>query len=29
MKRHRSPNNFFEYGAKAVKRLRQLIEPNC
>jgi hypothetical protein len=29
MKRHRSPNNFFEYGVKAVKRLPQLIEPNC
>jgi len=27
--RHRSPNNFFEYGAKAIKRLRQLIEPDC
>jgi hypothetical protein len=26
-KRHRSPNDFFEYGAKAVKRLRQLIGP--
>jgi carboxymethylenebutenolidase len=26
---HRSPNNFFEYGAKAIKRLRQLIEPDC
>jgi hypothetical protein len=25
--RHRSPNDFFEYGAKAVKRLRQLIGP--
>jgi len=23
--RHRSPNNFFEYGAKAIKRLRQLM----
>ena len=22
-KRHQSPNNFFEYGAKAIKRLRQ------
>jgi hypothetical protein len=29
MKRHRSPNNFFEYGAKAIKRLRQFIEPDC
>ena len=27
--RYRSPNNFFEYGAKAIKRLRQLIEPDC
>jgi len=27
--RHRSPNNFFEYGAKAIKRLRQLTEPDC
>jgi hypothetical protein len=27
--RHRSPNNFFEYGAKAIKRLQQLIEPDC
>jgi len=27
--RHRSPNNFFEYGAKAIKRLRQLIKPDC
>jgi hypothetical protein len=27
--RHRSPNNFFEYGVKSVKRLRQLIEPDC
>ena len=27
--RHRSPNNFFEYGAKAIKRLPQLIEPDC
>jgi hypothetical protein len=27
--RHRSPNNFFEYGANAIKRLRQLIEPHC
>jgi hypothetical protein len=26
---HRSPNNFFEYGAKAIKRLRQFIEPDC
>jgi len=26
--RHRSPNNFFEYGATAIKRLRQLIEPD-
>ena len=26
--RHRSPNNFFEYGAKAIKRLRQ-FEPDC
>jgi hypothetical protein len=26
---HRSPNNFFEYGAKAIKRLRQLIKPDC
>jgi hypothetical protein len=26
-KRHRSPNDFFEYGVKAVKRLRQLIGP--
>src|SRR5262249_24395056 len=26
---HRSPNNFFEYGAKAIKRLRQLTEPDC
>jgi hypothetical protein len=25
--RHRSPNDFFEYGAKGVKRLRQLIGP--
>ena len=25
--RHRSPNNFFEYGVKAVKRLRQFIGP--
>ncbi|MFL6821054.1 MAG: hypothetical protein ACJ8FA_00610 [Xanthobacteraceae bacterium] len=28
-KRHRSPNNFREYGIKSVKRLQQLIEPNC
>src|SRR5262245_41962542 len=27
--RHRSPNDFFEYGAKAIKRLPQLIEPDC
>jgi hypothetical protein len=27
--RHRSPNDFFEYGAKAVKRLRQLIGSDC
>jgi hypothetical protein len=30
--RHRSPNNFFEYGAKAVKsvkRVRPLIVPDC
>jgi hypothetical protein len=27
--RHRSLNNFFEYGAKAIKRLPQLIEPDC
>jgi hypothetical protein len=27
--RHRSPNDFFEYGAKAIKRLQQLIEPDC
>jgi hypothetical protein len=27
--RHRSPNDFFEYGAKAIKRLRQLTEPDC
>src|SRR5262245_9874240 len=26
---HRSPNNFFEYGAQAIKRLRQLTEPDC
>jgi hypothetical protein len=25
--RHRSPNDFFEYGATAVKRLKQLIGP--
>jgi len=25
--RHRSPNNFLEYGVKSVKRFRQLIEP--
>jgi hypothetical protein len=24
-KRHRSPNNFFEYGAKAIKRLRPAV----
>jgi hypothetical protein len=28
-KRHRSPNNFREYGIKSVKRLQQLIGPNC
>jgi hypothetical protein len=28
-KRHRSANNFREYGIKSVKRLRQLIEPDC
>src|SRR5262249_46410672 len=27
-KRHRSPNNFLEYGVKSVKRLRQLLEPD-
>ena len=27
--RHRSPNNFFEYGVKAIKRLRQLIASDC
>jgi hypothetical protein len=26
---HRSPNNFFEYGVKAIKRLRQFIETDC
>jgi hypothetical protein len=28
-KRHRSANNFREYGIKSVKRLRQLIKPDC
>jgi hypothetical protein len=28
-KRHRSANNFREYGIKSVKRLRQLIGPDC
>src|SRR5262249_22447214 len=28
-KRHRSANNFREYGIKSLKRLRQLIEPDC
>jgi hypothetical protein len=28
-KRHRSANNFREYAIKSVKRLRQLIEPDC
>jgi hypothetical protein len=27
--RHRSPNDFFEYGVKARKRLRQFIETDC
>jgi hypothetical protein len=27
--RHRSPNNFFEYGIKSVKRVRPLIGPDC
>jgi hypothetical protein len=28
-KRHRSANNFREYGIKSVKRLQQLIGPDC
>ena len=28
-KHHRSANNFREYGIKSVKRLRQLIKPDC
>jgi hypothetical protein len=28
-KRHRSANNFREYGIKSVKRLRQLIASDC
>jgi hypothetical protein len=26
---HRSPNNFFEYGVKSVKHVRQSIVPDC